>query len=116
MQRLRVWRKQCHSRLYHPLIHEKQKMNTENLEEKIIQFIASKVEDIDPSTIDRSSTFETLGLDSMDRVQLLFDAEETFNVTFDDDEEVKKFTCVGDIVDYINKTQTDEQASEEGQQ
>lgn len=90
-------------------------MNTENLEEKIIQFIASKVEDVDPAIIDRSSTFETLGLDSMDRVQLLFDAEETFGVTFDNDEEVKNFTCVGDIVDYINKTQSEseEEPSEE---
>ena len=113
MQRLRVWRKQCYTRLYNSLIHEKQKMNTENLEEKIIQFIASKVEDVDPATIDRSSTFETLGLDSMDRVQLLFDAEETFDVTFDDDEAVKKFTCVGDIVDYISKTQSEEKPAEE---
>jgi len=88
-------------------------MNTENLEEKIIAFIASKAEDVDPATVDRSSTFETLGLDSMDRVQLLFDAEETFGVTFDNDEEVKNFTCVGDIVDYINKTQSDENPTEE---
>jgi len=42
----------------------------------------------------------------MDRVQLLFDAEETFGVTFDNDEEVKNFTCVGDIIDYISKIQS----------
>lgn len=76
-------------------------MTTEDLEEKIIAFIASKVEDADPATIDKTSDFEALGLDSMDKVQLLFDAEETFGVTFDNDE-VKNFTCVGDIVEYIN--------------
>jgi len=76
-------------------------MNTDNIEEKVIEFITSKVEDVDPSTITATSEFEELGLDSMDRVQLLFDAEETFGVTFED-EEVKAFHCVKDIIDYIS--------------
>ncbi|MDR4518750.1 MAG: acyl carrier protein [Nitrosomonas sp.] len=80
-------------------------MNTENIEEKVIEFIASKVEDVDASTITATSEFEELGLDSMDRVQLLFDAEETFGVTFEDDE-VKDFHCVKDIIDYISNHQS----------
>jgi acyl carrier protein len=84
-------------------------MDTDNFEEKIIAFIASKVENTDPVTIDKSSDFKTLGLDSMDRVQLLFDAEETFGVTFED-EEVKNFNCVGDIVDYISRNRSVEQS------
>lgn len=76
-------------------------MNTDNIEEKVIKFIASKVEDVDLSTITAASEFEELGLDSMDRVQLLFDAEEAFGVTFED-EEVKDFHCVKDIIDYIS--------------
>ena len=80
-------------------------MNTENIEEKVIEFIASKVEDVDASTISAASEFEELGLDSMDRVQLLFDAEETFGVTFEDDE-VKDFHCVKDIIDYISNQQS----------
>lgn len=86
-------------------------MSTDNFEEKIIAFIASKVENVDPASIDKSSDFETLGLDSMDRVQLLFDAEETFGVTFED-EEVKNFSCVGDIVDYISRNHSAEQPDE----
>lgn len=80
-------------------------MNTENIEDQVIEFIASKVEDVDASIINAASEFETLGLDSMDRVQLLFDAEETFGVTFED-EEVKDFHCVKDIIDYISNHQT----------
>jgi len=79
-------------------------MDTENLEQKVIEFIASKVEEVDASAINASSEFEDLGLDSMDRVQLLFDAEEEFGVTFED-EEVKDFHCVKDIIDYINNHQ-----------
>ncbi len=82
-------------------------MDTENIEQKVIEFIASKIEDVDASVINAASEFEELGLDSMDRVQLLFDAEEEFGVTFDD-EEVKDFHCVKDIIDYINNHQPTE--------
>lgn len=81
-------------------------MDTTDLEAKVIAFIASKVENVDVSTISIASTFEALGFDSMDTVQLLFDAEEAFGVTFDGDE-VKTLRSVGDIVEYMRKHPTD---------
>ena len=75
-------------------------MDPAELEAKVIEFIASKVENIDVSTITTASKFEELGFDSMDTVQLLFDAEETFGVTFDGDE-VKTLRNVGDIIEYM---------------
>jgi len=77
-------------------------MDTAELEAKVIEFIASKVENIDASTITAASKFEELGLDSMDTVQLLFDAEDAFGVTFDGDE-VKNLRTVGDIITYISE-------------
>ena len=77
-------------------------MNTTELEAKVIEFIASKVENVDVSQITTASHFEALGLDSLDTVQLLFDAEEIFGVSFEG-EEVKSLRSVGDIVAYINK-------------
>ncbi|SFE22504.1 acyl carrier protein [Nitrosomonas sp. Nm166] len=77
-------------------------MDTAELEAKVIAFIASKVENADASKITTASQFEELGLDSLDTVQLLFDAEETFGVRFDGDE-VKNLRSVGDIVDYISQ-------------
>lgn len=79
-------------------------MDTADIEAKVIQFISTKVENLDASTINRSSKFEDLGLDSMDTIQLLFDAEDTFGINFDS-EEAKGFTCVGDIISYIEKSQ-----------
>ena len=76
-------------------------MTTADIEAKIIQLIASKVENIDASAVTAASQFKDLGLDSMDTVQLLFDAEEEFGVTFDGDE-MKNLQTVGDIIDYIN--------------
>ena len=75
-------------------------MDTIDFEAKVIAFIASKVENVDASTITITSTFEQLGLDSMDTVQLLFDAEENFGVTFDGDE-IKTLRSVGDIIEYM---------------
>lgn len=77
-------------------------MDTTDLEAKVIAFIASKIENPDVATITAASKFEELGLDSLDTVQLLFDAEETFGVSFDG-EEVKSLRSVGDIIDYISK-------------
>lgn len=79
-------------------------MDTAEIESKVIQFIATKVENPDTSTITRSSKFEELGLDSMDTIQLLFDAEDTFGINFDS-EEAKGFTSVGDIISYIENHQ-----------
>jgi acyl carrier protein len=80
-------------------------MDRAEIETKVIQFIATKVENRDASTIGSSSKFEELGLDSMDTIQLLFDAEDNFGINFDG-EEAKGFTTVGDIVSYIEKHQT----------
>lgn len=79
-------------------------MDTADIEAKVIQFIATKVENMDASKINRSSKFDELGLDSMDTIQLLFDAEDAFGMSFDG-EEAKGFTCVGDIVSYVEKHQ-----------
>lgn len=79
-------------------------MDTADIETKVIQFIATKAENLDASTINRSSKFEELGLDSMDTIQLLFDAEDAFGINFDS-EEAKGFSSVGDIISYIEKHQ-----------
>lgn len=88
-------------------------MNTADIEAKVIQFIATKVENLDVSTINRASKFDELGLDSMDTIQLLFDAEDNFGINFDS-EEAKSFATVGDIIAYIEKHQSPE-PSQEGQ-
>ncbi|MBA4142280.1 MAG: acyl carrier protein [Nitrosospira sp.] len=84
-------------------------MDTADIEAKVIQFIAAKVENLDVSTINRSSKFEDLGLDSMDTIQLLFDAEDTFGINFDS-EEAKGFSRVGDIIAYIEQHQASAQS------
>jgi acyl carrier protein len=58
-------------------------MNME-LEERIRKLVAKQMRiPVDNVTID--STFEQLGMDSLDGVNLLFEVEEEFDISIDDD-------------------------------
>ena len=55
--------------------------------------------DIDPENVTEDATFEDLGLDSLDMVELICDLEEKCSVDFGEPEGL---TTVGDLVEYID--------------
>ncbi len=55
--------------------------------------------DIDPAEVTENSTFESLGIDSLDMVELICDLEETCEVDFGEPEGLG---TVGDLVEYID--------------
>ncbi|MBC2888604.1 acyl carrier protein [Gordonibacter massiliensis (ex Traore et al. 2017)] len=55
--------------------------------------------DIDPDTVTEASTFESLGIDSLDMVELICDLEEACEVDFGEPEGLD---TVGDLVSYID--------------
>ena len=55
--------------------------------------------DIDPATVEESSTFESLGIDSLDMVELICDLEEACEVDFGEPENLE---TVGDLVKYVD--------------
>lgn len=55
--------------------------------------------DIDPATVDEDATFESLGIDSLDMVELICDLEEACEVDFGEPEGL---ASVGDLVAYID--------------
>lgn len=55
--------------------------------------------DIDPTTVDETSTFESLGIDSLDMVELICDLEEKCDVDFGEPEGLD---TVGSLVSYID--------------
>ena len=55
--------------------------------------------DIEHETVNEESTFESLGIDSLDRVELICDLEEKCNVDFGEPEGLE---TVGDLVEYID--------------
>lgn len=55
--------------------------------------------DIDPEKVTEDATFEDLGIDSLDMVELICDLEEKCGVDFGEPEGL---TTVGDLVEYID--------------
>ena len=55
--------------------------------------------DIDPETVSEDSTFESLGIDSLDMVELTCDLEERCDIEFGEPEGLE---TIGDLVNYID--------------
>jgi acyl carrier protein len=68
--------------------------------ETIRKIIADKAEK-DPSEVTLDATFETLGLDSLDTFDIIFDAEEAFGIKVPNDEVAIK--SVQDVVTKIDE-------------
>ena len=66
--------------------------------EKIVSYAARQLE-LDPSMITRDATFETLGIDSLDIVEMIMDLETELGVELDFED--TKITTFGELADFI---------------
>lgn len=64
-----------------------------------IQEILNENLDIDPATVVADSTFESLGIDSLDMVELVCEIENRFDIELG---EAEGLDAVGMLVDYID--------------
>ena len=71
----------------------------DNLEQRVIGLIAKKKK-LDPSTITAASTFEQLGLDSLDAADMLFAFEDEFKIIVPD-EAARSMRSVGQVVEAL---------------
>lgn len=71
---------------------------------KIVDIVASKL-DIDKKTITSDSTFQNLGADSLDLLEIIMRLEEQFGIEIND-EDAEKMQRMQDVVDYINERRT----------
>ena len=55
--------------------------------------------DIDPANVTEEATFESLGIDSLDMVELICELEDRFDIDFGEPEGLK---TVGDVVVYVD--------------
>ena len=65
--------------------------------EKIRSYLASEM-DISEDEITRDTTFESLGVDSLDTVEMVMDLEEQLGVELELED---KITTVGELVDFV---------------
>ncbi len=66
--------------------------------EKIQSYLANQL-DISPDDITPDTTFESLGIDSLDTVEMVMDLEEQLGVDLELEE---KLTTVGELVDFVS--------------
>ena len=67
--------------------------------EKLVSY-ASKQLELDPSEITPDSTFESLGIDSLDIVEMIMDLEAELGVELELEEQ--KITTFGEMADFID--------------
>ena len=72
-----------------------------DIEERVIRVLA-ETQQIDSQKITPCSTFEELGIDSFDGINVLFAIESEFDISVPDDE-AKKLRGVGDIIQGVEK-------------
>lgn len=65
--------------------------------EKIAAYLAAQL-DIPPEEITMDTTFESLGIDSLDTVEMVMDLEADLGVELELDEKV---TTVGELVEFV---------------
>ncbi len=64
-----------------------------NIEEKLMEVFSKKVKD---AKFDMDASLESLGLDSLDKIDLLYEIEDEFGIEFTN-EEMQSFVKVSDL-------------------
>ena len=73
-------------------------------ERAVIEIIARKKK-IDPALVSRQSTFQELGIDSLDGIDLVFTFEDEFNISIPD-QVVQKMKSVGQVIEALREVLT----------
>lgn len=75
-------------------------ISSQEIEQKVIEVLAEK-SCVDANTISpETSLVDDLGMDSLDAMEAVFQFEEQYGVEIDD-EDMRQFRKVKDVVDYI---------------
>jgi acyl carrier protein len=69
---------------------------------KIVSIIAAEMK-LDPASLDNDTKLDTLNIESLDMVNILFKVEETFDVYVPFDQTDNRPTTIGDIVTGVDK-------------
>ncbi|MBR7123221.1 MAG: acyl carrier protein [Oscillospiraceae bacterium] len=67
--------------------------------EKLVSYAARQLE-LNPDEITRDSTFESLGIDSLDIVEMIMDLESELGVELEVEDQ--KITTFGELADFID--------------
>jgi len=72
--------------------------------DRIVALIAQELK-VDPERVNEEVTFQELGADSLDMVQIIMKLEELFGVEIND-QDAEKMATLHDVVDYVHERRT----------
>ena len=87
-------------------------MATPSIQDRVLKVIATSKR-IPLETVTPDSSFESLGIDSLDRLNILFDLESEFDIEIDD-EQAKQVTNIHQMVDGITMLLEAKDAADNG--
>ncbi|MDE6759740.1 MAG: acyl carrier protein [Lachnospiraceae bacterium] len=78
-------------------------MEKKEIKEKLLEIIGEEMPDVEVDKVDMKASFaDEYGVDSVSLIKMIVDAEETFQVKFDDRElALNKYESFDDMVDII---------------
>lgn len=71
----------------------------EETEQRLRKLVADQLS-LSPQEVSEAVTFEQLGADSLDRVEIVMKLEELFDIEVNDDD-AEKLSRFGELVDYV---------------
>lgn len=71
----------------------------QDIQNKIVDIVAKKIS-VDKDVVLKSKSFEELGADSLDMVEIVMKLEEQFEIEIND-EDAEKLTSLDQVVEYI---------------
>jgi acyl carrier protein len=71
---------------------------------KIVDIVTDQLH-IDDSLVTENAALDSLGADSLDRVEIIMKIEEAFDIEIDD-EQAEKLKTIKDAVDYVHNLRT----------
>lgn len=77
-------------------------MNDENVENSLREIIAAHIK-AEPDALARDATLESLNIESLDLIEIIFEIEERFDVNLEADEKTAGLSNLGDFIDWLQK-------------
>jgi len=71
----------------------------EDIRNKVVDIVSKKLS-INKETVTKSTSFEDLGADSLDMVEIIMKLEEVFSIEIDD-EDAEKLSSLDQVITYI---------------
>jgi len=71
----------------------------EDIRNKVVKIVTDKLS-VEKETVEKSGSFQDLGADSLDMVDIIMKLEEQFSIEIND-EDAEKLSSLNEVVDYI---------------